>query len=141
VESLARKGPGQQEASFSQNNATFAYNRPRIGSSEDDNQLPAIDHIAEILRQSLLTKGTCLFILLWLADIPRLLKKRLHCMTGKKMFRRNNEIKIKSWHELINLLQYGKFFYCSSSGHIIQKDDPEIIISSIKLVLPDYDKI
>lgn len=41
----------------SKGNVTFAYNRPRIGSSEDDNQLPTIDHITEILRQSLLAKG------------------------------------------------------------------------------------
>jgi hypothetical protein len=41
----------------SKENATFAYNRPRIGGSDDDNQLPTIDHITEILRQSLLAKG------------------------------------------------------------------------------------
>jgi len=41
----------------SKGNAIFAYNRPRIGSSEDDNQLPTIDHITDILRQSLLAKG------------------------------------------------------------------------------------
>ena len=41
----------------SKGNATFAYNRPRIGSSEDDNQIPTIDHITEVLRQSLLAKG------------------------------------------------------------------------------------
>jgi hypothetical protein len=60
---------------------------------------------------------------------------------GKKMFRINNDIKMENWIELINPLKYGKFFYCSNSGHMIQKDDPEIIISSIKLALLDYDKI
>jgi hypothetical protein len=60
---------------------------------------------------------------------------------GKKMFRINNDIKMKSWLELINPLKNGKFFYCSNSGHMIQKDDPDIIISSIKLALLDYDKI
>jgi hypothetical protein len=57
------------------------------------------------------------------------------------MFRINNDIKMENWIELINPLKYGKFFYCSNSGHMIQKDDPEIIISSIKLALLDYDKI
>jgi len=33
------------------------------------------------------------------------------------------------------------FFYSSSSGHMMQTDDPEIVISSIKLALSDYDKI
>ena len=59
----------------------------------------------------------------------------------EKMFRINNNIKIESWIELINPLKYGKFFYCSNSGHIIQKDDPDIIISSIKEALVDYGKI
>ena len=48
---------------------------------------------------------------------------------------------MESWIELINPLKYGKFFYCSNSGHYIPKDDPDIIISSIKLVLLDSDKL
>jgi hypothetical protein len=59
----------------------------------------------------------------------------------EKMFRINNNIKIRSWLEVINPLKYGKFFYCSNSGHMIQGDDPDIIISSINLVLHDYNKI
>jgi pimeloyl-ACP methyl ester carboxylesterase len=231
----------------SKGNATFAYNRPRIGSSEDDNQLPTIDHITEILRQSLLAKGlyppyilvghswgaACIRCFAsfypeeiaglifvdphdfvkkpgggrlpyqeigltesqidslfaeydksadeYIAQGPKFVVEEMKAqrefsksgfelinrnplpdipvhfimaggypMTpeqtaslydGKKMFRINNNIKIESWIELINPLKYGKFFYCSNSGHIIQKDDPDIIISSINLVLQDYDKI
>ena len=229
----------------SKGNATFAYNRPRIGSSEDDNQLPTIDHITEILRQSLLSKGLHPpYILIghswgaayvrtfasfypdeiaglifvdphdfvkrgggrlpyreielteiqidslfasydksadeYIAQGPKYVVEEMKAqrefsktgfelcnrsplpdvpvhfiMAGgyplnpentaslydkEKMFRIDNNIKIKSWIELINPLKYGKFFYCSKSGHMIQKDDPEIIISSIKLVLLDYDK-
>ena len=58
----------------------------------------------------------------------------------KKMFRINNDIKMENYLELSNPLKFGKFFYCSNSGHMIPKDDPEIIISSIKLALQDYDK-
>ena len=58
-----------------------------------------------------------------------------------KLFRINNNIQMKRWIELINPLQYGKFFYSSSSGHLIQVEDPELVISSIKLALSDYDKI
>ena len=39
------------------NNVVFAYNRPRIGGSEDDHQIPTVDHITDILRQLLLSKG------------------------------------------------------------------------------------
>jgi len=231
----------------SKGNATFAYNRPRIGSSEDDGQIPTIDHIAKILHQSLLEKGlNPPYILIghsWGAAIVRcyasmypneiaglifvdphdfvknkgggrlpyreigLTEKQIDSLyleydksadeymaqgpkfvveemkaqrefgkTGfelcsrnplpdvpvhfvvaggypgdpvaahslydhEKMFRINKSIQIKSWIELINPLRYGKFFYSSSSGHYIQNDDPEIIISSIKLALLDYDKI
>ena len=45
---------------------------------------------------------------------------------------------MKRWLELINPLRYGKLFYSSSAGHYIQKDDSELIISSIKLALNDY---
>ena len=228
-------------------NATFAYNRPRIGGSEDDNQLPTIDHIPDVLRQALLAKGlnppyifvghswgaayirtyasfypdevaglifvdphdfvkkaaggrSCyreigltktqidsLFAVYdkwadeYIAQGPKFVVEEMKAQRefgktgyeicnrnplpdvpvhfimaggyplnpeqtaslydGKKMFRINNDIKMENWIELINPLKYGKFFYCSNSGHMIQKDDPEIIISSIKLALLDYDKI
>ena len=231
----------------SKGNATFAYNRPRIGGSEDDNQLPTIDHITDVLRQALLAKGlnppyifvghswgaayirtyasfypdevaglifvdphdfvkkaaggrSCyreigltktqidsLFAVYdkwadeYIAQGPKFVVEEMKAQRefgktgyeicnrnplpdvpvhfimaggyplnpeqtaslydGKKMFRINNDIKMENWIELINPLKYGKFFYCSNSGHMIQKDDPEIIISSIKLALLDYDKI
>ena len=231
----------------SKENATFAYNRPRIGCSEDDNQLPTIDHITDILKQSLLAKGlyppyifvghswgaACIrcyasfypeeiaglifvdphdFVKKpgggrlpyqqigltenqidslfaeydksadeYMAQGPKFVVEEMKAQRefsktgyelcnrnplpdvpvhfimaggypmypeqtaslydGKKMFRINNTIKMKSWIELIDPLKYGKFFYCSNSGHMIQNDDPDIIISSINLVLHDYDKI
>jgi len=231
----------------SKGNTVFAYNRPRIGSSEDDYQLPTIDHITDILKQSLLLKGLYPPYLLvghsWgaayirtfasfypdeiaglifvdphdfvkkegggrlpyreigLTEIqidslfaeydksadeyidrgPKFVAEEMKAqrefsktgyelcnrnplpdvpvhfiMAGgyplnpeqtaslydqKKMFRINNIIKMKSWLELINPLKYGKFFYCSNSGHFIQNDDPAIIISSIRLALDDYDRL
>ena len=59
----------------------------------------------------------------------------------KKLFRIDNTIKMKRWIELINPLKYGKFIYCSNSGHYMQKDDPDVVIASIKLALQDYDRI
>ncbi|MFH0893806.1 MAG: alpha/beta fold hydrolase [Bacteroidota bacterium] len=231
----------------SKGNTVFAYNRPRIGCSEDDKQLPTIEHITEILRESLLKKGLyppyilvghswgaahvrCFASLYpneiaglifvdphdfvkkgcggrlpyreiglsesqidslfneydksadeYIAQGPKFVVEEMKAqreftktglklcnrnpfpdvpvhfiMAGgyplnqqeksslydqEKMFRINNNLKIKSWLELINPLKYGKFFYCSNSSHIIQKDDPNIIISSIKMALLDYDKI
>ncbi len=41
----------------SKTNAVFAYNRPRIGESEDDNLPPTTEHIVNNLREMLLEKG------------------------------------------------------------------------------------
>ena len=59
----------------------------------------------------------------------------------EKMFRINSNIQMKRWIELLYPLRYGKFFYSSNSEHAIQEDDPELVISSIKLALNDFHKI
>ncbi len=59
----------------------------------------------------------------------------------EKMWRINSNIQIKRWMELLYPLKYGRFFYSSSSGHMMQTDDPGIVISSINLALSDYAKI
>ena len=59
----------------------------------------------------------------------------------QKLFRINNNLKMKRWIALLDPLKYGKFFYCSNSGHNVMQDDPETVISSIKLALTDYDRI
>ncbi|MFA7289470.1 MAG: alpha/beta fold hydrolase [Melioribacteraceae bacterium] len=59
----------------------------------------------------------------------------------EKLFRIDEFLKMKRWIALLFPLRYGKLFYSSSSGHYVQKDDPELIISSIKLALSDYEKI
>jgi hypothetical protein len=59
----------------------------------------------------------------------------------EKMWRINNNLKMKRWIALLDPLKYGKFFYSSSSGHFVQVDDPKLLIYSIKLALNDYDKI
>jgi pimeloyl-ACP methyl ester carboxylesterase len=58
-----------------------------------------------------------------------------------KLFRIDQRLKMKRWIELLNPLTYGKFFYCSNSGHYMQEDEPETVIASIKLALIDCDKI
>ena len=59
----------------------------------------------------------------------------------EKMWRIANNLKMKRWLALINPLKFGKYFYSSQSGHLIQQDDPDLVISSIKLALLDYEKI
>ncbi len=59
----------------------------------------------------------------------------------EQLFRIDCNIKMKRWLELIYPLEFGKFFYDSNSLHAIQKDNPELVISSIKMALSDYNKI
>ncbi len=58
----------------------------------------------------------------------------------RKLFRIDQNLKMKRWIALLEPLKYGKFIYCSNSGHYIMKDDPETVVSSIKLALTDFDK-
>jgi pimeloyl-ACP methyl ester carboxylesterase len=59
----------------------------------------------------------------------------------EKLFRADCYLKMKRWLELLYPLKYGKFFYCSKSGHAVQQDEPETVIASITLALNDYNKI
>lgn len=59
----------------------------------------------------------------------------------EKMWRINSTIQMKRWLELLYPLKYGKFFYCSNASHFVQTDEPDLVISSIKLALKDYEQI
>lgn len=59
----------------------------------------------------------------------------------EKMFRINSNIQMKRKLELLYPLKYGRLFYDSNSGHAIQTDNPDLVISSIKMALSDYNKI
>jgi pimeloyl-ACP methyl ester carboxylesterase len=72
---------------------------------------------------------------------PKNPEKRETIYDKVKLFRIDNNLKMKRWLALLNPLQYGKYFYCSNSGHYMQQDEPETLIASIKLALIDYDKI
>ena len=58
----------------------------------------------------------------------------------EKMFRINSIIQMKRKLELLYPLKYGRFFYDSSSGHAIQIDNPDLVISSIKMAISDYNR-
>jgi pimeloyl-ACP methyl ester carboxylesterase len=72
---------------------------------------------------------------------PKNPEKRETLYDKVKLFRIDNNLKMKRWLALLDPLQYGKYFYCSNSGHYMQEDEPETVIASIKLALIDYDKI
>jgi len=59
----------------------------------------------------------------------------------EELFRVNENLKMKRYLQLLYPLKYGKLFYSSSSSHFVQVDEPDLVISCIKLALIDYKKI
>lgn len=59
----------------------------------------------------------------------------------EKLFRVSENLKMKRYLQLLYPLKYGKLFYCSSSSHFVQTDEPDLVKSCIKLALIDYEKI
>lgn len=59
----------------------------------------------------------------------------------EKLFRVSENLKMNRYLQLLYPLKYGKLFFCSKSGHFVQTDDPDLVISSIKLALADYEKM
>ena len=59
----------------------------------------------------------------------------------EKLFRINSNIQMKRWLELLYPLKYGRFFYDSNSGHTIQKDNPDLVITSIEMARNDYNRM
>ncbi|MFV0271188.1 MAG: alpha/beta fold hydrolase [Macellibacteroides fermentans] len=234
---------------ISKTNAVFAYNRPRIGESEDDNLSPTTEHIVSNLRKMLLEKELKPPYLLvshsfggayirafvsqhpneiaglifmdpvdftktaGMGDLPYLemgfTKHQIDSAFGKpnknfleklytempkhyveevkisvqltqtefnecnrnplpdvpvhfimaggytasggdnsplicdreKLFRVSENLKMKRYLQLLYPLKYGKLFYCSKSSHFVQTDEPDLVLSCIKLALTDFEKI
>jgi pimeloyl-ACP methyl ester carboxylesterase len=59
----------------------------------------------------------------------------------EEMFRINSTLKRNRWLKLLYPLSYGRFFYSTKTRHYVQKDDAELVVSSIKLALNDYQDI
>ena len=43
--------------------------------------------------------------------------------------------------KVVNTVRYGKVLYSANAGHFVQTDDPELVISSIKTALNDYQRL
>lgn len=57
------------------------------------------------------------------------------------LFRSKTKHRIARWTDVVQSVDKGMFFYSGDAGHFVQWDDPELIVSSIRLVLKDYDEI
>jgi pimeloyl-ACP methyl ester carboxylesterase len=54
------------------------------------------------------------------------------------LFRSKMRHRSNRWTDVIQSVDKGMFFYSSDAGHFVHIDDPELAISSIKIVVNDY---
>lgn len=56
-------------------------------------------------------------------------------------FRAKMKHRVERWTEVIQSVDKGMLFYSADAGHFVHFDDPELVISSIRIVLHDYELI
>lgn len=54
------------------------------------------------------------------------------------VFRSKMKHRVARWTDVIQSVDNGMMFYSADAGHFVQWDDPELVISSIRLSLMDY---
>ncbi|MEL7122318.1 MAG: alpha/beta hydrolase [Bacteroidota bacterium] len=57
---------------------------------------------------------------------------------SEALFRSKMRIRVSRWTDVIQSVDRGMLLYSGDAGHFVHWDDPELAISSIKLVLKDY---
>lgn len=54
------------------------------------------------------------------------------------VFRSKMRHRVQRWTDLIQSVDKGMMFYSGDAGHFVHYDDPELLISSVRIVLHDY---
>jgi len=57
------------------------------------------------------------------------------------LFRSKMKHRVARWTEVIQSVDKGMLLYSGDAGHFVHYDDPELVISSIRIVLQDYELI
>jgi pimeloyl-ACP methyl ester carboxylesterase len=72
-------------------------------------------------------------------DTP--LKYRSAEFNDSLLFRAKYKHRVERWIEVVQSVDKGMLFYSGDAGHFVHYDDPELLISSVRIVLQDYDLI
>jgi hypothetical protein len=70
-------------------------------------------------------------------DTPQ--RFRIKELNDSLLFRAKMENRVDRWTDVIQSVDKGMLFYSGDAGHFVQWDDPELLISSIRIVLQDYE--
>ncbi len=57
------------------------------------------------------------------------------------IFRSKMKHRVARWTDVIQSVDKGMLLYSGDAGHFVHIDDPDLVISSIKIVLQDYEKM
>ena len=57
------------------------------------------------------------------------------------LFRSKMKHRVARWTDVIQSVDKGMLFYSGDAGHFVHYDDPELVISSIRIVLQDFERI
>lgn len=64
---------------------------------------------------------------------------RSHDFNDSLMFRAKMKHRVERWTEVIQSVDKGMLLYSGDAGHFVHYDDPELVISSIRIALQDYE--
>jgi pimeloyl-ACP methyl ester carboxylesterase len=70
-------------------------------------------------------------------DLPERMRSKEY--NEEAVFRIKMRNRVARWTDVIQSVNKGMLFYSGDAGHFVQIDDPELVISSIKIVLSDYE--
>lgn len=122
IESIANKGKSTVPLSIQEEGEVLDIMRMNDFKEITDSKLPNIPvHI--------LTGGRY--------DTP--LKYRATEFNDSLLFRAKMKHRVERWTEVIQSVDKGMLFYSGDAGHFVHYDDPELLISSVRIVLQDYE--
>ena len=64
---------------------------------------------------------------------------RIQELNDSLLFRAKMKYRVERWIDVVQSVDKGMLFYSGDAGHFVHYDDPELLISSIKIILQDYD--
>ncbi|MBN1186230.1 MAG: alpha/beta hydrolase [Bacteroidales bacterium] len=64
---------------------------------------------------------------------------RIQELNDSLLFRAKMKNRVERWTDVIESVDKGMLFYSGDAGHFVHYDDPELLISSIRIVLQDYE--
>lgn len=72
-------------------------------------------------------------------DMPQKYHSKIY--DSEALFRSKLKHRVSRWTDFIQSVEKGMLFYRADAGHFVQWDDPQSVISSIKIALKDYAEI